>query len=264
MTSTERLICGFDLSKDMNWYICENCGKKFQDFLCKRRRFCSQSCFMKWRNKQNPELRFGARTKRHFKMTKKCVEYIDGLLLSDACIKNPRTKLRWATRLTQTFSQKYIEWAERVKEKLLFFGIESKLTPFHVFDKRTKKTYHEISLQTKMYPEFMQFRERWYPNNKKEVPIDICLTSVVLTNWFLGDGSRPHGCIQLSTENFNDKSLDLLKRKLLNIGLNFHKSKAKRLMLYKGKQIRKFLSFLENQIPSCFDYKLEIVGGRLK
>jgi len=256
----ERLICEFDLNKDMDLYICEYCGKEFQDFPSRKRRFCSPSCNMKDRNRRNPELRFVAKTKKHFKITNECINYIDGILLSDACVKNPRTKSRWATRLTQAFSQRFREWAEQIKDNLAFFGIEARLTPYSVFDKRTNKTYHGISLQTKMYPEFMQFRKRWYPNNKKEVPTDIQLTPIVLTNWFLGDGSRPHGCIQLSTENFNDKSIDLLKQKLLDFGLDFHIGKTRRLMLYKENQTKRFLSLLGNQVPSCFDYKLGIGG----
>lgn len=243
----------------MKQYICENCKKEFNDFPCTNRRFCSQSCHMKDRNRQNPELRFVARTKRHFKMTGDCIDYIDGLLLSDACIKNPRTKSRFATRLTQTFSRRFRKWAEQVKNELVFFGIKAKLTPYFISDKRTNKIYYGISLQTKMYPEFMEFRRRWYPNNRKKVPNNIRFTSALLTNWFLGDGSRPHKNIQLSTENFDDESIDFLKQKLSDIGFDFHKGKARRLMLYKENQVNKFLSLL-NEIPSCFNYKLGIGG----
>lgn len=254
---TDIFISEFDLVNNTMKFVCEYCGVEFQDFPCTKRRFCSQSCFMKWRNKQNPELRFSGKTKNHFAFNKICIDYIDGLLLSDACVKNPRTKSRWATRLTQTFSQRFEEWAKQIKNDLMGFGINSKLTPYSYIDKRTGKTYYGISLQTKMYPEFMVFYKRWYPDGKKEIPNDIRLTSSFLTNWFLGDGSRPHGNLQLSTENFDEKSINFLRGKLETIGLFFHKTKSGRLALYNKEQTQKFLSLMR-EVPSCFDYK---IGG---
>jgi len=209
---------------------------------------------MLYRNKKNPDLRFSARTKKHFIVTDEVRDFVDGLLLGDASIQKGSSH---ATRLTQRFARKFDEWAKQIQRKLKSFGIESTLSYGSTFDKRTKKRYYWVQLQTKFYPEFKIFQRRWYPNGKKEVPNDLRLKPITLENWFLGDGSAsragPNGArLKLSTDSFSEQSVAKLKEKLEEIGFNFHISNNQ-LWLYKKSDIERFQSLIK--FPICFQYK---------
>lgn len=239
---------------------CIECGKKFEVFPSrKNQKVCSNSCKMVHRNRKEPNLRFSANTKRHFLLNKKSQLFIDGLLLGDATVSRGSS---YASRLSQNFSKRYKEWAFSLQNQFLCFGINSKLGNYSHYDKRTKKYYHHIYLQTKCYPEFKIFRYRWYSNNKKEVPKDIKLVPNSIRNWYLGDGSLTHGDIQLATDGFSLNSLKVLKEKFLEFGLNFHIN-SNRLYLYKAADVRKFLSLIGESYPKCFAYKFG-GGGTLK
>jgi DNA-binding XRE family transcriptional regulator len=77
-------------------------------------------------------------------------------------------------------------------------------------------------------------REKWYKRvgdkYVKRIPLDIQITPATLLHWYLGDGSlrrdlrtpnsRP--CVRLSTEGFIREDIELLIRKLNDIGLEFY------------------------------------------
>lgn len=73
---------------------------------------------------------------------------------------------------------------------------------------------------------FKSFYDRWYPHGsiKVSVPEDLELNPTVCLHWYMGDGSLD--CreqvkmfdINLHTENFNKQSIDILLKKLLDIG----------------------------------------------
>jgi len=239
-------------------YYCKNCGKEFIDYPSRKRKFCSQSCNMIYQNKINPNLRYSGNTKNKFKITNQVKEYIDGLILGDASIQFPETKSKRSTRLVQTFSKKYDDWAKEIKNDLSMFDIDSHLTYYSIFDKRTEKTYKQISLQTKVYPQFMIFRKRWYPNNIKQVPDDIILSPTVLRNWYLSDGSlrvinKNSRTIQLSTDSFNEESINLLIKLLFQIKFT-PKSSNSRIYIYKNKEAIKMINIIKN-FPKSMSHK---------
>lgn len=229
--------------------------------ICKKikpernKKFCSCRCNMIYRNKVNPNLRYAGRTKNHFKITKECKNYIDGLLLSDGSI--PKGKLDWSYRFNQRFARKYKEWAIQIHKQFNKFKIKNTISNGKTYDKRTNKIYFWTHLQTLHYPEFNSFRQRWYINNQKEVPKNIEINPVILKNWFLGDGSarniNKNGAdLKLATDKFSQQSLNLLIKKLQQRGYNFHQSQN-RLLLYKKDTIIKFQK--EIYFPNCFKYK---------
>ena len=237
--------------------ICRECQNEFNVFLSRdSQRYCSHSCFMKDRNKANPELRYSARTKRRFNISNEVRIYIDGLLLGDASIQKGTSH---ATRLTQTFSRNHLDWAEKIHNDLKVFGIESMIGSYDIFDKRTNEIYHTVYLQTKFYPEFKIFYSKWYYRGKKEVPEDIILNSISITNWFLGDGSRPNGKIQLSTDSFSLQSINILREGFKQLSFKFYYNNNNgRMYLYKKKEVSKFIDLIE-RTPESFYYKLGVV-----
>jgi len=89
-------------------YTCLNtrCQKPFIDYINRHRKCCSHSCLMTYLNLTNPIFKKNRYSKLHFKISKRCKNYIDGLLLSDASI--PRSKSNnHNLRLNQRFARRY-------------------------------------------------------------------------------------------------------------------------------------------------------------
>lgn len=239
---------------------CKECGKIFSAIPQQVGNFCSHSCALKYLNKTRPEVSRNQLTKNKFMITSKVKDYIDGLLLGDGFISRPsdppheHRNLRYA----QFFSMKFAEWCQKIVNDFKYFGINSAIgtTKFHL-DNRTNKFYPTTVIQTNVYPQFKEFRNRWYPFNVKEVPNDIELSPITIKNWYLGDGSigsDGHN-ITLCTESFSSNSLNLLLEKFKEIGFKFHTNKRRRLKLYKKEECFAFLEYL-GEVPNCFKYKL--------
>ena len=67
--------------------------------------------------------------------------------------------------------------------------------------------------------------ERWYPNKRKRVPLDIELTPISLANWYMGDGCRRSHyshfvSADFCTDGFAPEDLDLLLTQLCDLGLS--------------------------------------------
>jgi hypothetical protein len=219
-------------------------------------KFCSHNCHMKNLNKTNVNLRFSGRTKNHFELTQNVKEFIDGLLLGDADLQGGNT-CNWATRLRQRFALRYIEWALILQHKFRDFGIDSTLTQGKTYDKRTNKTYLWISLQTKRYPEFKIFRQRWYQENK-EIPKDISISKILIENFFLSDGSARNtsqngAALKLATHAFSEESVNFLRIKMKDFGFNFHIGSENTLHLYSKSDVLRFQKLIN--FPKCFQYK---------
>jgi len=127
-----------------------------------------------------------------------------------------------------------------------------------IYDDRTDKNYKYTHIQTKRYEEFKYFRNRWYPNGKKEVPLDIELVPIIIKNWYLGGGSIRRGSknnyrIQLSTDSFNASSISLLMDLLSGLDLT-PKSTDNRIYLYRMNDVKKFLRFID-KFPPSMTYK---------
>jgi hypothetical protein len=228
-------------------YKCEYCGNVFMGYKCHKRKYCSHTCSRKAIHQRNPNLRFARRTKREFKLNDEIKDYIDGLLLGDACIKK-RTP-----RLTQSFARRYLEWAKIIEKDLSDFGISSKLTFYHVDDVRTNKMYEGISLQSLGYIQFKKIREEWYSNGKKIVPKDLVLKPIIIRNWYLGDGSYSGNHLKFSTQGFDEMSVIELKERFKEIGYNCYIS-CNNILFSRRKEIKKLLKVI-GKLPKCFEYK---------
>lgn len=68
------------------------------------------------------------------------------------------------------------------------------------------------SVRTCQHPFFTEMRQKWYPNGKKIVPLDIDLTPLSIAIWFCDDGSNnPNNrCAVICTESFSIKEVEFL------------------------------------------------------
>ncbi len=76
------------------------------------------------------------------------------------------------------------------------------------------------AIRTKHYRDFVYFRQRWYPNNKKKIPPTLELNPTVLFNWFIGDGSYIKGNKVFIATQFDVEGRTRIARNLEKIGID--------------------------------------------
>ena len=138
---------------------------------------------------------------------------VGGLLGDFSIIKDgkyPRMKVD-----RQALDKPYIDWEYNVFKNLCKSGVKE----FERFDKRYNKSHKYVSFRTRAVPAFLDYYNKWYPNNVRQVPLDIEFTPLILAVWFADDGciirhKRDVLTLKLSTESFGKYGADLLSSKL--------------------------------------------------
>jgi len=206
------------------------------------------------------------RSRKNFNLTKEVKNYIDGLLLGDGHILQ---KSKWSARYDQCFSIRFREWAEKIREDFLKFGIESNLLQATTRETVIKKTgqrlgsFAYVMLFTKFYEEFVSFRKRWYVNGVKVIPRDIELTAQLLANFHMGDGEYDPstGRVAFSVNSFSLDDVKFLIEKLedvlgikAKVYLDRRQNNQPRIKLGR-KDSEIFLNFIRPFKVTCFQYK---------
>jgi hypothetical protein len=153
----------------------------------------------------------------------------------------------------------YPFYATFLKDKFNEIGISVKIYEHSYTDKRTNKTYKRSILKTRSF--FKIYRERWYFGGNKIVPDDIIVNDSVFLHWFLGDGTinkRGHG-MSLATMGFDPNKVGILRRKLMEYGLDNSITKKNNIYILKTKKsVRTLNDFLQNaDYPECYSYKFD-------
>ena len=118
----------------------------------------------------------------HITLTHELRERLDGLLLGDGCISLAPTK-KSACYCHTDKHEEYILW---LQNELLVLGFEG-------ITIRKHSTQNCYSLRTRYYPELIDIRKRWYPNNKKQLPMDFKISPIALFDFYIGDGNYNKG-----------------------------------------------------------------------
>lgn len=188
-------------------------------------------------------------------------EILEGLMLGDGCIqysskesRNPRLVI-----IRSVLDEDYMIWQYHKLQTLFASGIKYNSR----FDKRTEKIYHSVQLQSKAIPKLKIIRNRWYPNNKKSIPLDLKLTPLICLVWFCDDGSIIHRSkkateLKLSTHGFSiEENLFLIN--LLNNELKekFRICKDESNFYISGstKAALAFIKYIDNIFPECMSRK---------
>lgn len=188
-------------------------------------------------------------------------EILEGLMLGDGCIqysskesKNPRLGI-----IRSILDEDYMLWQYSKLQSLCASGVKR----HSYFDERTNKTYYNIQLQSKSLPKLKAIRDRWYPNNKKIIPLDLKLTPLICLIWFCDDGSIIHRNkkateLKLSTHGFSfEENLFLVH--LLNEELKekfrICKSESKFYIAGSSKAAIAFIKYIDAIFPECMSRK---------
>jgi len=193
-------------------------------------------------------------------------ELVDGLLLGDGQI-DPKGLLR----LQQ--SEQRRGWLDQVAGLLRQVGGSSKTVPIHSKEKllqeenRVIRTGPSNLLYTPAYVEMQAERKRWYPDDAKQVPRDLCLTPLVVAHWFAGDGTYDtNGTLSFCTNSFTADEVDFLIGRLANdLGIRGTRRTPTprpnqfKLGVYRKDEAMKLKALLEPLLPDCCQYKLQHV-----
>ncbi len=122
---------------------------------------------------------------KHFTWSAEAKSFFNGSLLGDGALEKSSQKS--ARYKHSSKHQQYLEW---IKSTLHRFGIDTGRITTHqhpLGDGRVALSYY---LNSKSYPEFLPLYNKWYSKDVgKQPPNDLLLDSIMLRQWFIGDGS---------------------------------------------------------------------------
>jgi hypothetical protein len=114
-----------------------------------------------------------------------------GLMLGDGCLAKRREYPNSNAFLSinrQLLDEDYVKWTHTIFSNLCCRDYYN-MSYFH---KIWNKTYFVSRMTTRALPCFTDFYNKWYPNDKKIIPLDLKeqdLTDIVLAIWFMDDGT---------------------------------------------------------------------------
>jgi len=188
------------------------------------------------------------------KLSEKAIEWIEGELLGDGCIFSASP---YSAKFT--YSSKYLEYINYISNTLKSFGVKCG---------KIQKRYHKklnsysYSFQSYTYKELLYIRNKWYPEGKKIVPIDLKLTPLICRQWYIGDGCLKHHKggkpnIELSTCGFSISGVEYLVNQLNKLGFRAMRWAFHNTVGISTHSTKDFLDYIGNSPVKCYSYKFE-------
>lgn len=189
------------------------------------------------------------------------VEVFNGLMLGDGGLRMHGQHAHFQIALAGLETMNYLN---NVKSALLARSIYS-LNGYPKTARRVEwngTAYDSCYLTTRTSLLLLQEYIKWYPNNRKEVPVYIELTPISLAHWFMGDGSSSYGeCSSVSTKfascGFSIDSIIILERELHKLGLNTGRSNNRGVKKGSGIYITILQDSTDNLMDIIHPYMLE-------
>lgn len=182
-------------------------------------------------------------------------QFLIGAILGDSHVERNGSNCR----ITFDHSIKqlqYLQWKNRILQPFC-----TEIETYNVENKRINKIYTKCRFKTFTLSCFNQYRDLFYKNSKKIVPIGIrneLRSTLALAVWYLDDGSLRSDCkgLRIHTNNFSFKEVQNLKeilKKNFSINANIHKQGYESWNLYIGsanKQSEEFCKIIRYLIAS--------------
>src|SRR3989344_1481374 len=150
--------------------------------------------------------------KKTLKLTARQQDILVGLMLGDGHLEQPYITPRARLKVEQRESVKeYVEWLYDNFQEWVRQSIRTRVKSL----KSTGKSYRYYEFTTYAHPEFLPYRQLFYPGGKKVVPknIEHMLTPLGLAVWFMDDGSiKSHECRGriINTHSFTQNEVEQL------------------------------------------------------
>jgi len=143
------------------------------------------------------------------------IEVFNGTMLGDGSINKGNGRINSGLRFAHSIKQK--EWALTKINVFSNLGTDS-------YENIVNGKYNVIHCRVKINEFFKQEYEKWY-DMKKKVPETLTITPLILATWYMDDGTLINKntktpTARLSTDNFDDDSINILQNGLLNLGIS--------------------------------------------
>jgi len=214
------------LYQDRDWLYQQYVAEEKSTCKISKEIHVAKATIWKWLNRHNIQTRsrseaFHIARRHSVDISQYLMSIIEGELLGDGSMAVAKYGLS-ARYKHGSKHLKYLEWlsGEMKNNGIMQTGrILHRIHPLM----NNCETWHYTSL---FYTEFLDIRNRFYPNGIKIVPGDIVLNQINLRQFFIGDGSlihddrsdniRPYAVI--STYAFDKRSMDTLINQLKGLG----------------------------------------------
>lgn len=176
---------------------------------------------------------------------------IIGSILGDGSLRRAPGRLNALLEINHSFASKdYVDWKYRHMKNLVG-------TP----PKRYKGNERRIAYRftTRSLPEVTRFYERFYQDGKKIIPKGIGLEPLIMTVWFMDDGSKTYSALYLNTQQFDSDSQQRLIGQLFNqwkIEATLNKDKIYHRIRIKTSSTPSFKKIIQPFVLPMFYYKL--------
>lgn len=199
----------------------------------------------------------------------------DGVMLSDGAIVPTPASFRFHMSLT---GRDHMDWLHFIKDSLDLLGVDCSEPSVRTMTYRgSPKEYSYLCSRTSEF--LVEQRQRWYPEGRKEVPMDFTFIPVSLANEFMGDGSsnwykNPRGqklyvYVYLHTYAYSQDSIELLLTALSTLEIsgkwsqyvkgNARSGARKGLQLSSIAGVWEFMDTVEPHILPSYRYKIKRV-----
>lgn len=141
---------------------------------------------------------------------------IEGSLLGDGYIEKAKFGNCRFGKVQKLASLEYVQYVYDVM-KPYSTSLSERVRENKIRNNSLNKFLKSVTIRTVNHPIFTGLRNKWYPNDIKVVPEDICLTPLALAIWFCDDGSNHKNKKEaiIHTQSFTENEIEMLIEKLL-------------------------------------------------
>jgi len=193
-------------------------------------------------------------------LNKDSLELIDGEILGDGHLTFHSNRAG-SQYMASSKHKEYLEW---LSDKFTEFGIEQSGKIRFV----SNKFGNAWNYSSKSYVDLKNIRLRWYPNDKKRVPVDINLSPITIRQWFIGDGnlyliSGKYPIVRFATYGYPKEDVELLVDKINNLGIKCTRYPSDNCIGISRGSIGYFYNYIgecPEEIKSVYGYKWRVGG----
>lgn len=179
-------------------------------------------------------------------------EILVGSMLGDGALRKQGTRTNALLEIIHSIKyRKYVDW---------------KWQNFKEFVKTPPKSRHgngkriAYRFTTQSLPLFTEYYFKYYSGGKKVVPSDIVLSNLILSVWFMDDGSKSRNTFYLNTQQLDFVSqqtlVGILDRDMgIKSGLNRDKQYLR--IRIRTESANKFRNLIAPHLLPCFRYKID-------
>lgn len=179
-------------------------------------------------------------------------EILLGSLLGDGSLRRQGTRTNALFEVNHSYQyQEYVDWKYR------YFQMYVKTPP-----KSRKGNGDRIAYRftTQSLPIFTEYYDKFYLVGKKFVPLNIVLSDLILSVWFMDDGSKSRNSFYLNSQQFSWEDQILLMdclRRDLQIKSTLNRDKQYFRIRIRTESAMIFKKIISAYLLPCFKYKVD-------